>query len=69
MSAEKRVMIVTGGSRGIGSATAKLASLYGFKVCVNYFTHEKEANKVLMYGFNHRHHDSIKKMKKLIIRL
>ena len=26
---------------------------------------EKEANKVLMYGFNHRHHDSIKKMKKL----
>ena len=27
---------------------------------------EKEANKVLMYGFNHRHHDSIKKMKKLI---
>ena len=47
MSAEKRVMIVTGGSRGIGSATAKLASLYGFKVCVNYFTHEKEANKVV----------------------
>jgi 1,5-anhydro-D-fructose reductase (1,5-anhydro-D-mannitol-forming) len=27
---------------------------------------EKEANKVLMYGFNHRHHDSIKKMKILI---
>ena len=27
---------------------------------------EKEANKVLMYGFNHRHHDSIKQMKKLI---
>ncbi len=29
-------------------------------------TVEKESNKVLMYGFNHRHHDSIKKMKKLI---
>jgi len=27
---------------------------------------EKEVNKVLMYGFNHRHHDSIKQMKKLI---
>jgi len=29
-------------------------------------TVEKESGKVLMYGFNHRHHDSIKKMKKLI---
>ena len=29
-------------------------------------TIEKESGKVLMYGFNHRHHDSIKKMKKLI---
>ena len=27
---------------------------------------EKESNKVLMYGFNHRHHGSIKHMKKLI---
>ena len=27
---------------------------------------EKESGKVLMYGFNHRHHDSIKKMKKII---
>ena len=27
---------------------------------------EKESNKVLMYGFNHRHHESIKQMKKLI---
>ena len=47
MSAEERVMIVTGGSRGIGSATAKLASSHGFKVCVNYCTHEKEANKIV----------------------
>ena len=29
-------------------------------------TVEKESGKVLMYGFNHRHHDSIKEMKKLI---
>ena len=27
---------------------------------------EKHSNKVLMYGFNHRHHGSIKHMKKLI---
>ena len=27
---------------------------------------EKEFGKVLMYGFNHRHHGSIKRMKKLI---
>ncbi len=27
---------------------------------------EKKSGKVLMYGFNHRHHDSIKEMKKII---
>ena len=27
---------------------------------------EKESGKVLMYGFNHRHHASIKHMKKLV---
>lgn len=27
---------------------------------------EKKSGKVLMYGFNHRHHSSIKKMKELI---
>jgi NAD(P)-dependent dehydrogenase (short-subunit alcohol dehydrogenase family) len=30
------VMIVTGGSRGIGAATARLAARRGYKVCVNY---------------------------------
>ena len=40
-------MIVTGASRGIGAATAKLAASYGFKVCVNYRAHEKEANKIV----------------------
>lgn len=30
------VMIVTGGSRGIGAATARLAARRGFDVCVNY---------------------------------
>ena len=30
------VMIVTGGSRGIGAATARLAAARGYAVCVNY---------------------------------
>lgn len=32
----KRVMIVTGGGRGIGAATASLAAGRGYSVCVNY---------------------------------
>ena len=31
-----QVMIVTGGSRGIGAATARLAATRGYAVCVNY---------------------------------
>ena len=30
------VVIVTGGSRGIGAATARLAAQRGYSVCVNY---------------------------------
>jgi NAD(P)-dependent dehydrogenase (short-subunit alcohol dehydrogenase family) len=32
----KRILIVTGGSRGIGAATALLAAQRGYAVCVNY---------------------------------
>ncbi|WP_137939496.1 SDR family oxidoreductase [Chitinivorax sp. B] len=32
----EQVLLVTGASRGIGAATAKLAALYGYKICVNY---------------------------------
>ena len=38
-----RVMIVTGGSRGIGAATARLAAAEGFDVCVNYRSDEGAA--------------------------
>ena len=31
-----QIMIVTGGSRGLGAATARLAAKRGFDVCVNY---------------------------------
>lgn len=36
MAETRRVLIVTGGSRGIGAATARLAGARGYAVCVNY---------------------------------
>lgn len=32
----KTIMITTGGSRGMGAATAQLAAARGYAVCVNY---------------------------------
>jgi len=40
------VMLITGGSRGIGAATARLAAARGYKVCVNY-TAAREAAESL----------------------
>ncbi|MBE0582470.1 MAG: SDR family oxidoreductase, partial [Desulfofustis sp.] len=42
-----QVMIVTGGSRGIGAATAKLAGLRGYAVCVNYLSNRAAADGVV----------------------
>lgn len=42
-----QVMIVTGGSRGIGAATARLAAARGYAVCVNYLKHEAAAQAVV----------------------
>lgn len=42
-----RVMIVTGGSRGIGAATAQLAARRGYAVCVNYRTNAGAAAAVV----------------------
>jgi NAD(P)-dependent dehydrogenase (short-subunit alcohol dehydrogenase family) len=36
MAAPDKVMIVTGGGRGIGAATVRLAARQGFAVCINY---------------------------------
>ncbi|QIE56500.1 SDR family oxidoreductase [Pikeienuella piscinae] len=36
MSDENRTVIITGASRGIGAATARLAAARGYRVCVNY---------------------------------
>ncbi len=33
---DPQIMIVTGGSRGIGAATARLAATRGYDLCVNY---------------------------------
>lgn len=32
----KKIMLITGGSRGIGAATARLAARRGYAVCINY---------------------------------
>jgi len=36
VSADKRTILVTGGSRGIGAATSRLAAERGYGVCVNF---------------------------------
>ena len=43
----KQVMIVTGGSRGIGAATAIQAGRNGYTVCVNYLRNERSAENVV----------------------
>jgi NAD(P)-dependent dehydrogenase (short-subunit alcohol dehydrogenase family) len=42
-----KVMIVTGGSRGIGAATAVLAAQRGYAVCVNYVSNRIAADGVV----------------------
>jgi NAD(P)-dependent dehydrogenase (short-subunit alcohol dehydrogenase family) len=41
------VALVTGSSRGIGAATARLAARRGFAVCVNYLSREERAREVV----------------------
>ncbi|MCQ4299444.1 SDR family oxidoreductase [Pseudomonas songnenensis] len=42
-----RVMLITGASRGIGAATARLAARQGYALCLNYHQREDAANQVL----------------------
>ena len=42
-----KVLIVTGGSRGIGAATALLAARRGYAICVNYLQGHDEAAQVV----------------------
>jgi NAD(P)-dependent dehydrogenase (short-subunit alcohol dehydrogenase family) len=41
-----QVLVVTGGSRGIGAATARLAARQGYAVCVNYRRDQAAAEQV-----------------------
>ncbi len=45
--AEPRVIVVTGASRGIGAATARLAARAGYAVCVNYLGNRAAADEVV----------------------
>lgn len=42
-----RVMLITGASRGIGAATARLAAQQGYALCLNYHQREDAARMVL----------------------
>ncbi len=42
-----KVLVVTGGSRGIGAATARLAADRGYAVCVNYRRNREAADDVV----------------------
>src|SRR4030088_2157710 len=42
-----KVVIITGGSRGIGRATAIAAAARGFRVCLGYVSNEAAAREVV----------------------
>ena len=42
-----KVLIVTGGSRGIGAATARIAGRRGYAVCVNFLKNKVAANQIV----------------------
>jgi NAD(P)-dependent dehydrogenase (short-subunit alcohol dehydrogenase family) len=42
-----RVVLITGGGRGIGAATAKLAAERGFAVCISYLENREAAERTL----------------------
>ena len=42
-----KVIIITGGSRGIGAATARMAGAAGYAVCVNYRENQAAATQVV----------------------
>ena len=41
------VLLITGGSRGIGAATARLAARHGYKVCINYKSNQQAAASIV----------------------
>ncbi|WP_068083339.1 SDR family oxidoreductase [Polycladidibacter stylochi] len=47
MAQTKGTVVITGGSRGIGAATALLAAKAGYDICINYQANEKAAINLL----------------------
>jgi NAD(P)-dependent dehydrogenase (short-subunit alcohol dehydrogenase family) len=43
----KKVILITGASRGIGAATARLAAARGYAVCVNYLKNRQAAEAIV----------------------
>lgn len=43
----EKVLIITGGSRGIGAATAHLAAEQGYAICVNYHRNQEAAHSIV----------------------
>ena len=43
-------VLVTGASRGIGAATARLAAKRGYTVCINYVSNQAKADEVASTG-------------------
>lgn len=50
----KKVAIVTGASRGIGAATAKLLAKNGYALCVNYLNAKEQAEQVVQEIKSHQ---------------
>lgn len=44
---ERKVMLITGGSRGIGAATARMAAARGYDVAISFRTNEAAAGEVV----------------------
>ena len=44
----QRIVLVTGGGRGIGAATCRLAAARGYAVCVNYQKNHEAASRVVV---------------------
>ncbi|MNH20559.1 Glucose 1-dehydrogenase 1 [compost metagenome] len=42
-----KVIVITGASRGIGAATARLAARQGYRICINYLSDDEAAQRVL----------------------
>lgn len=47
MSASGRILLVTGGSRGIGAAVCRLGAAAGYRVAVNYVANRQAAERVV----------------------